>query len=123
MTHKGKPKTTPERLEFGNRLEHTRLARKLTVAELSRQTGLSGNAIHNYESGIRMPKVAGPDSDASWLCKILGIEMNWLLRGDPQHLTQAAIKTLYDYGWDVLDDGAPPPLKKGRGARSKAKRS
>lgn len=62
---------------FGERLKAARKG-KLTQEELSQATGISQNAICNYENGKRRPNAPRLQS----ICDALGISPTWLLTGE-----------------------------------------
>ncbi|MDE6734830.1 MAG: XRE family transcriptional regulator [Desulfovibrio sp.] len=62
---------------FGERLKAARKG-KLTQGELSLATGISQNAICNYENGKRSPNAPRLQS----ICDALGISSAWLLTGE-----------------------------------------
>jgi transcriptional regulator with XRE-family HTH domain len=89
------PRTAkPQFVEFGRRLRAIREAHNVTVPWLSQRTGISQNALYNYEAGRRIPSPVGNDSDGDKLCKALNIEMNWLYRADERWLTLQLADTL-----------------------------
>lgn len=62
---------------FGERLKAARKG-KLTQGDLSEATGISQNAICNYENGKRRPNASRLQS----ICEALGVSPNWLLTGE-----------------------------------------
>ncbi len=63
--------------DFGERLKSARKG-KLTQEDLSEATGISQNAICNYENGKRRPNAPRIQS----ICAALGISPSWLLTGE-----------------------------------------
>jgi transcriptional regulator with XRE-family HTH domain len=109
------PIKTPENRQWGETLKHTRLARGLTIVALSKVTGIATNTISNWEAGKGLPaKMAGEGSDLSRLCKALGVQPHWLLWRSLEFMRQDVMLELIEYGWDVVNGGAPPASKKRR---------
>jgi transcriptional regulator with XRE-family HTH domain len=98
------PRTAkPQYVEFGQRLRTTREALNVEIPLLARRTGISQNALYNYEAGRRIPNPVGENSDGAKLCQALGIEMNWLYRADSRWLTMQLTETLQAH-WESLNE-------------------
>jgi transcriptional regulator with XRE-family HTH domain len=67
---------------IAERLTLTRLAISLTQAEFARRAGIGYTTYNNYELEVRVI----PYSSAAKLCEAYRITMDWIYRGDIQHL-------------------------------------
>ena len=57
----------PPKTSFGNHIRNARLKRKLTVAEVAEQMGVSQAAVYMWETDRTRPR----DANLSALCKVL----------------------------------------------------
>lgn len=87
---------------IGQRIRSARLERKLTLADLSRQTGdvLSLKRINAYENGDRMP---GP-SEAAVLGKALGEKPSYLMGLDDSQVQMNKLEESLVRNWRALSE-------------------
>jgi transcriptional regulator with XRE-family HTH domain len=57
----------PRKISFGNFIRSARIKRKLTVAEVADQTGVSQAAVYMWETDRGLPR----DANLSAICKVL----------------------------------------------------
>ena len=68
--------------EVGRRIAALREAMSLSAAQFARHTGITAQALHNYESGLRRISL----DQAILVCDRTGSTLDWIYFGDPSGL-------------------------------------
>lgn len=67
---------------IAERLELTRRALGISQAEFARRAGIEPTTFNNYAQAVRII----PPSTAGRMCEVYGLTLEWIYRGDMQHL-------------------------------------
>lgn len=89
------------------RITAARKARGWTQAQLAEAIGLSRNYVWMIESGDRTP----PDRTIADICRVLGVNENWLRTGEGEMLRQLSEDEELELIFDQIHMGTDPTIR------------
>lgn len=97
-------------IKFGEKLEYNRVLKGLTRQQLAERLNITQQQLQKYEKGINRVSV----SRANDICKILNIELDWLIESEPviRNKNNKALTDIMRMANELTDPAKLTSLKK-----------